>query len=94
MRELLLFLIAAAFAAAVVGQPTGSPIPEAVRGPRQQDLLNYDINLAASGRVLLERSTAGKESVICSGLGARVVSMRICILPAAWQTRSLRIVLC
>jgi len=50
MRAFLLFL---AGAAALLAQ-MGSPIPQAVRGPRQQDLMNFDINLAVSGRVLLE----------------------------------------
>jgi len=47
------FVLLVAAAAAALAQ-TGSPIPEAVRGPRQQDLMNFDVNLAVTGRVLLE----------------------------------------
>ncbi|MGA2184304.1 MAG: tetratricopeptide repeat protein [Bryobacteraceae bacterium] len=75
MRELLLFLIAAV---PVVCQPAGSPIPEAVRQPRQQDLLNYDISLAVSGRVLLEDRQPPPEPVLveysCRGTSQGVVT--------------------
>jgi len=50
MRILLLSLAAAAPALAQMG----NPIPRSVSSPRPQDLMNFDIGVAISGRVLLE----------------------------------------
>jgi tetratricopeptide (TPR) repeat protein len=75
MRELLLFLIAAAPLAA---QGMSSPIPKVVQRPQQQDLMNYDISLAVSGRVLLEDRQPPPEPVLveysCRGKSQGVVT--------------------
>jgi len=75
MREILVFLIAGA---PVFGQAMGNPIPDAVRSPRPQDLMNFDIGLSVTGRVLLDDHQPPPEPVLveysCRGTTTGVVT--------------------